>query len=117
MCQWVSGGFPGGSSVFLQIGVAEIALLALSCFAEDMRFRAPMFSEAEINTGFQLCSSIVTGSVGSTAFFITKVSLIPCWIFPKIGNDFTSLPLFPSREMWFHLQKQFSGVPFYMQFY
>lgn len=71
MCQWVSGGFPGGSSVFLQIGVAEIALLALSCFAEDIRFRAPMFSEAEINTGFQLCSSIVTGSVGSTALGCT----------------------------------------------
>lgn len=83
MCQGVSGGFPGGSSVFLQIGVAEIALLALSCFAGDVRFRAPVFSEVEINTGFHLCSSIETGSVGSTPFFISKVSLFPCWIFPK----------------------------------
>lgn len=107
MCQWVSGGFPGGSSVFLQIGVAEIALLALSCFAEDMRFRVPVFSEAEaeINTGFHLCSAIGPGSVGSTPFYISKVSLFPCWIFPKIGNVFTSLPVFHSREKWFHLQK------------
>lgn len=79
--------------------MAEIALLALSCFAEDMRFSAPVFSEAEINTGFHLCSSIGTGSVGNTPFFISKVSLFPCWIFPKIDNVFTSLPLFFSKEM------------------
>lgn len=105
MCQWVSGGFPGGSSVFLQIGVAEIALLALSCSAEDMRFRVPMFSEAEINAGFHLCSATGPGSVGSTPFYISKVCLFPCWIFPKIGNVFTSLHVFPSREIWFSLQK------------
>lgn len=77
MYQWVSGGFPGGSSVFLQIRVAEIALLALSCSAEDMRFKAPMCSEAEINTVFHLCSSIGAGSVETTPFLFLRC---PCFL-------------------------------------
>lgn len=83
MCQWVSGGFPGSFSFFLQIRASEIAPLALSCFAQDMRFRAPMCSEVERNTGFQLYSSIVSDSVGNTSLFITKMSLSPCWMLPK----------------------------------
>lgn len=59
-----------------------------------------MCSEAEINTGFQLCSSIVTGSVGNTPLFITKVPLSPCWYFPKTGDVLVS-PFPPSpREAY-----------------